>query len=146
MKLFNTTLDWLLAVVVATVGACWTHSWRVQAGLKAVGAEIPPSLAYKTMMQDAFGMGPAVAAVFGLGLALAFLIAALLRRRWPMVPPSFAYALAGGAAVATALSLMKTAMAITPLAGAREPIGFAMMVMSGVIAGLVFAYFQPRRA
>jgi hypothetical protein len=141
---FNTMADWVFATAAATLAACWANSWRVMARLMDLGVQIPPPLRFRTIMGDAFGMAPAVAAVFGIALALGFGIAALVRRRWP-VPTSIAYPLAGGAAITLTLVLMKAAMAITPLAAARDPLGFAMIVAGGMVGGVIFAWFQPKQ-
>ncbi len=144
-RLINTMADWLFATAAATLFACWANSWRVMARLIDLGIEIPPPLRFQTLMRDAAGMAPAVALVFGVALALGFGIAALIQRGW-RVPHAIAYPLAGAVAIAVTLVLMKAAMAITPLAAARDPAGVAMIVAGGAIAGLIFAWFRPSLA
>ncbi len=141
-RLINTMADWLFATAAATLFACWANSWRVMARLIDLGVVIPPPLRFQTMMRDAAGMAPAVALVFGAALALGFAVAAIVQRRVP-VPHAIAYPLAGACAIAATLALMKAAMAITPIAAARDAAGVAMIVAGGAVAGLVFAWFRP---
>jgi hypothetical protein len=143
MRVFNIVMDWLMAVIAATVITCWAHSWRVQTHLLELGVQIPPQLMMKTVMQDAFGMGPAVAGIYAIALGLAFIIAVLAMKRVPL-GPYLAFPLAGMVAIGLTLWLMKLSYDITPLAGARDPAGFAAMVFGGALAGFVFAYFRPK--
>lgn len=141
-RLINTMADWLFATAAATLIACWANSWRVMARLIDLGVVIPPPLRFQTMLRDAAGMAPGVALVFGAALALGFAAAAMVQRRLP-VPHAIAYPLAGSAAIAATLALMKMAMAITPIAAARDGAGVAVMVAGGALAGMIFAWFRP---
>jgi hypothetical protein len=148
MRVFNMVMDWLLAVVTATLVTCWTHTWRVQTHLIELGVVIPTPLKMQGVMKDAFGMGPAVGAVYGVALALAFGIAvlglrALARRKVPL-GPYFAFPLAGATAIGLTLFLMKLSYDITPLAGARDRISVVFSVWGGALAGVVFAWFRPK--
>lgn len=143
MRLAKTMGGWLLAVLVATLGTGLVHSWRVQSGLRALGAEIPADVGLATAIGDIAGMGVPVAGVYAIALALGFGLARLLR---PWLPglAGMAYPLAGGLAVAATLAIMKTAMHITPLAGARDILGFLGFCLSGVLGGLVFQRLSLR--
>lgn len=143
MRFAKTMAAWLLAVLVATIGTGLVHSWRVQDGLRALGADIPAALGLRTAIGDLVGMGPAVAAVYAIALALGFLLARLLRPRLPALS-DIAYPLAGAAAVAAALVIMKASFQITPLAGARDIIGFTGFCLAGALGGLVFQRLSLR--
>lgn len=143
MRWLNTILRWLAAVVVTTIAASLIHSWTIQNGLIALGVEIPSALRWRTAVSDFIGLAPALAAVFGIALALGFVVAAILYPRL-MVPPVIAFPLAGAAAIAATLAIMAWQMGLTPIASAREPLGFILLSLSGALGGLVFVLTKRR--
>jgi hypothetical protein len=129
----------IAAVLVTLVAASAVHTNVVIAGLTALGVEVPVGLRLQTMWGDLLGLAPAFGAVIALALLFGFLIAAVARR-WIKLPRSIAFALAGGAALGTALALMALAYnGITPLASVRGWGGFLLMCAAGALGGLVFA-------
>lgn len=134
---------WSAAVLVTTVMASIIQSWQVQSGLIDLGVVIPPGLAMETALRDFTGLAVPVLTVFGIALALAFLLTTWLKPKLPMVAP-IAWPLAGAAAVGTTLGFMHAQFQTTPLAGARGPDGFILFCMAGAIGGLVFAWLKPR--
>jgi hypothetical protein len=134
---------WLLAVVVTTLVASAVHSWTIQNGLVALGVDIPRDVALRSAVDDLVGLGPALGGVLAIALAVGFVVAAWLGPRWK-VSALLACPLAGGVAVGVTLMLMRLQMNITPIASAREPLGFALLCMAGAVGGLVFAVTRRR--
>jgi hypothetical protein len=143
MRLFNTIGRWVVAVIVTTAAASAAHSWINQRALIAMGVEIPTATAFRTAMGDFIGLAPALGGVLGIALAVAFVVATWLGPRLK-VPALLAYPLAGGVAVGVTLMLMRWQMDITPIASAREPLGFALICLAGALGGLVFVGTRPR--
>lgn len=143
MRWLYTILRWLLATGVTVIAASGIHSWTIQRGLTALGVAIPADLAMQTAFNDFIGLAPALAAVFGIALAIGFLIAEVLRHRLK-IPALSAFPLAGGVAIAVTLGIMAWQMGMTPVASAREPLGFLLLSLSGALGGLVFVASRRR--
>lgn len=135
MKTLRIVPIWLIAALVATFGISLVHSLMIQQGLVDLGIAIPPALRLETAARDFLGLLPALGGVVAVGFAIAFFVAAKLYRFAPVL----AYPLAGAAAIAAALMLMKWQLSLTPIAGARTAEGFILMILTGAIGGLVFA-------
>ncbi|GGI89724.1 hypothetical protein GCM10007973_27600 [Polymorphobacter multimanifer] len=131
---------WLIAALVTTFFMSLVHSLMVQQGLIDLGIAIPAGLRLETMARDFIGLLPALGAVTALGFAIAFLIAGGLYR----FAPALAYPLAGAVAIAVALMLMKLQFDMTPIAGARSPLGLGLMIAAGALGGLVFGRLKKR--
>lgn len=134
----------LAAALLTTALASLAHSLFVQAGLTALGVDIPFLARITTILRDFMGLVIPLGGVVLLALAIAFPLAAFLKPRARLIGP-FAYPLAGWAAVALALLLMKLAYGFSPLAGARTAAGFFTMSLSGFAGGLLFAWMARRR-
>lgn len=135
---------WLVATVAMVIAASIVHSLSVQAGLTALGVEVPLATRVDTWFGDLKGMHRALLGVFGAALAVGFAVAALARR-WLNVAPIVAYSLAGAAAIAVALWIMKLQFAMTPLASARGWLGWAALCLAGALGGFAFARLLPAR-
>ncbi|WP_164156727.1 hypothetical protein [Sandarakinorhabdus rubra] len=142
-QLLRSAPAWSAAVLVTTALASIVQSWQVQSRLTRLGVEISPSLAAETAWRDFAGLALPLLLVFGLALLLGFALAGWLRVRLPLLAP-LAWPLAGIGAVAATLSLMKVAMDITPLAGARGLDGFLLFCLAGALGGLVYAWLRPQ--
>jgi hypothetical protein len=132
----------VLAVVVATGLVSLSHSLMVQQGLLDLVVELPGPVRLRSMGVDLLGLAPALAAVLGVGFALAFGLAWWLGRRAPAWLKALAYPLAGAVAVGAALGLMFVFYGMTPIAGARTFTGQALMLFSGAIGGIIFGAFR----
>ena len=143
MRWLNTIWRWLLAVIVTTVTASAVHSWTIQQGLIALGIDIPLGLRFRTAVGDFMGLAPALGVVLAIALAVGFLVAALLGPRLK-IPAIIAYPLAGAVATGVTLWIMALQMHITPIASAREPLGFALLCAAGALGGLVFVLTRRR--
>ncbi len=145
MKLWwRRILALLAAALLTTALASLAHSLFVQAGLSALGVDIPFLARITTILRDFMGLLIPLGGVVLLALAIAFPLAALLKPRAGILGP-FAYPLAGWAAVALALFLMKLSYGFSPLAGARTPMGFLTMSLAGAAGGLLFAWMARKR-
>ena len=137
-------LAYLAAALLTTALASLAHSLFVQAGLTALGVEIPFLARVMAILRDFMGLLVPLGGVVLVALAVAFPIAAFLKPRAGLIGP-FAYPLAGWAGVALALFLMKLSFGFSPLAGARTPAGFLTMSLAGAAGGLLFAWMARRR-
>lgn len=135
----------IAAVLVTVTAASFAHTHFTIQALRAVGAEVPPSVAMETVGNDFVGLAPSFGMVIAIALLLGFIIAGIARR-FVRLPRPVAFALAGGAALATALSLMRLSYEITPIASARSWAGFLTLAAAGALGGLVFASVSRRRA
>ncbi len=135
----------LVAALVTTALASLGHSLFVQAGLAALGTELPFMTRIVTIIRDFIGLVVPLGGVTLVALLIGFLIAAFLKPRAGLLAP-FAYPLAGWAAMALALLLMRLAFGFSPLAGARTGLGFLVMSLSGFIGGLVYAWMARTRS
>ena len=135
----------LAAALLTTALASLAHTLFVQAGLTALGVEIPFLARIMQILRDFMGLLLPLGGIILLALAIAFPLAAFLKPRAGILGP-FAYPLAGWAAVALALFAMKLSFGFSPLAGARTTAGFLAMSLSGVAGGLLFAWMARRRA
>ncbi|GGE13409.1 hypothetical protein GCM10011529_19730 [Polymorphobacter glacialis] len=143
MRWLNTILRWLAAVVVTVIAASLVHSWTIQRGLSNLGIDISAGLGLRTAAADFAGLAPALFVVLGTALAVGFIVAAVLNR-YLNLPRWVAFPLAGGVAVGVTLALMYLRMQITPIASAREPLGFIMLCLAGALGGWVFVITKRR--
>jgi hypothetical protein len=134
----------LVSALVTTALVSLGHSLFVQAGLTALGTEIPVGLRITTFFRDFFGLLPTLGLILLGSLLIAFLIGGFLKPRAGLLAP-FAYPLAGWAAVALALFVMKLAFGFSPLAGARTGLGFLVMSLGGLVGGAVFGWMIRQR-
>ena len=134
----------IAAVLVTLAVASFAHTHFTIEALRAVGAEVPPSIAMATVRGDFIGLAPALGAVIAIALLLGFIVAGIARR-FIRLPRPLAFALAGAAAFATALWLMRLSYEITPIASARTWAGFLTLAAAGALGGLVFASVSRRR-
>lgn len=143
-------MSWLrviIAFIVAAVGgaglATIAQTQFVVRGLNAVGAGIGLEDRLSMTLADLAGLGPLYGAFIAIALLVAFLAAALAARILAL-PRALVLAVAGGVAMAVMLLLMQEVFfGVQLIAGARFAPGFAAQIVSGVLAGLVFAALTP---
>lgn len=132
------------AAVVTLILASALHTQMVIAALGDAGASVPFDRRLAMSANDLVGLAPQFGKVIGIALLLGFLIAAGLKRVLRPLAP-IAYPLAGAVAIGVALTLMSMAFdGITPIAGARTTVGFALQCLAGAIGGLVFSLIAVR--
>ncbi len=129
----------LAAVLVTTALASLAHSLFVQRELVALGTDISLPARLGTILRDFLGLALPLGGITLVALLVGFLAATFLKPRAGVLG-AVAFPLAGWAAMATALLLMRLAFGFSPLAGARTGLGFLAMSFSGFIGGLLFAW------
>lgn len=140
-------IAFLLAIATTVVLASIMQTLSVEAALSAAGAEFDPATRVSMAASDFLGLAPSFAPVVAAGFAVAFIVAAILMRILKPLAP-LAFPLAGAAAIAAALVAMPVMLdlqGITPLAGSRGALGFALQCLAGAAGGLVFSIVRPRR-
>lgn len=75
--------------------------------------------------------------VIMIAYAIAFIVAALVRRFW-LVRRTIAFALAGSVAIGSALGLMFLQYDTVPISGARSVFGFVAQMVAGAVGGYIF--------
>jgi len=138
-------LGLLLAVLVTACVSSVVQTLRVHAALESIGAEIPASTTLASIGHDLVGFAPTYAAIVAAAFVIAFSVTGLLRRRWPHLPRAL-HALAGAAAILTAVLSMRALMGIDVVAGARGVAGMLLFVAAGALGGALFARFATPAA
>lgn len=141
-------IAFLLAVATTVVLASIFQTLSVEAALSGAGAEFDLPTRIDMAASDFIGLAPSFAPVVAGGLAVAFVVASILKRFLKPLAP-VAYPLAGAAAIGAALLAMPVMLdlqGITPLAGSRGALGFALQCLAGAAGGLVFATAGPKRS
>lgn len=145
MQFIRLVFGYGLAAAVTTALAAAFHTQMVIKALEQSGASISMDQRLGMTAGDLVGLAPQFGAVIAIGLLAGFIIAALLKRVLTPLAP-IAYPLAGAAAVGVALTVMSMAFdGITPIAGARSTLGFALQCLAGAVGGLVFALVGARK-
>ena len=134
----------VLAVLATAALSSLIQTLRVHAGLGAMGVEIPLGLRLSAIGHDLIGFAPTYAAIVAGGFLIAFLVAGLIRRYAKRLGP-WLHALAGGAAILTALLTMEALLGMSVIAGARGAVGIALFTLAGVLGGALFARIGARR-
>jgi hypothetical protein len=145
MAVIRIIAGYAAAAAVTLVLASAFHTHMVISALNAAGAAIPLDKRLAMTANDLVGLAPQLGLVIAIGLAIAFPVAAGLRRVLRPLAP-IAYPLAGAAAIAAALVAMGMAYdGITPIAGARTGLGFTLLCFAGAIGGGVFSAIAVRQ-
>jgi hypothetical protein len=137
-------VGFVLAVLATAALSSVIQTLRVHAGLTSMGVEIPFGLRLSAIGHDLLGFAPTYAAIVAAGFLIAFLVAGLIRRYAKRFGP-WLHALAGGAAILTALLAMEALLGMSVIAGARGAVGIALFTLAGLIGGALFARIGARR-
>lgn len=139
MHLLRPFLAFIAGVLVTAVtGSLWQTRHNL-AAIEQLGHEVPAGLVAETMLADLLGFGPLFAALAGMALLIAFIVAALLVRALAGQARYGLYALAGAAAILALLAVMGMSLPVTAIAAARTAFGTAGLALCGALGGLVFA-------
>lgn len=135
----------LLALLAATLVASAAQSLVNLSVLSGLGLPLSAMIHLQTVVHDWRHFAPTVAVLLGASFLPAFLVAGLLARWLPRARP-WLFPLAGAAAVATMLWLMRELVGVTPISATRFPFGFGLFCLAGAFAGWLFAtLLRPRR-
>lgn len=137
-------LAFAAAVLATYLLASVLQTAFVLLGLRDAGARFSPGVVLTTVLHDLHGL--AFNALFvsyplliAAGLAVAFPVAALLRR-WTGAGRRLLYPLAGAAMMGAMLALSRVVFyGITLYAGSRGAWGLAGQMLAGALGGLAFA-------
>ena len=119
------------------------HAWTM-AAVQATGAPpVAPSVAdhISWIAHDIVGMGPTYAALVGIALAIAFVVAGFFARVTGLRP--IVFAVAGAVAIFVLFSVMKFTLGTVGVFGARGMEGMIAQAAVGALGGLLFAIFKP---
>lgn len=130
-------VGWLLAVVLAAVGATLVEVQMNAAALAELGTPVPLGERFGMLAHDLVRFTPPLAALIAAAFVVAWPVAAGLARWRPRWRP-WLFALAGFTAVATILLAMQLALPVTVIASARSPLGATLLCLAGAFAGLVY--------
>ena len=144
MRFARPLLAFAAAVALTFVSASTFHTHFVMQRLVDMGVVIPVADGVRVLVGDVVGLAPAFAPVIAITLLLGFGIAALVKRWLPALAP-IAFPVGGAAAMAVMLTAMHAVFKMTPIAGARDPLGWWLICLSGALGGLVFAALLKRQ-
>ncbi len=130
-------IGWLLAVVVAAVGATLVEVQMNANALADLGATVPVGERVGMLAHDLVRFTPMLAALIAAAFVVAWPVAAGLARWRPRWRP-WLFPLAGFTAMATILVAMQLALPVTVIASARSPQGATLLCLAGAVAGLVY--------
>ena len=139
----NILVSGLAAILLATVFGAIIQSQYNLAAIAALDVHIPLGTWIATTLKDIVGFGM----LYGLLVAVAFFVAlpvaAWLSRRF-VDRAQWIFMLAGSAAVAVLLLLLKAALPMTAIAATRDPSTVVLMALAGVPAGWVYYLLRWR--
>ena len=144
-RLSRIALAWLAGSAIAYALASVAHTQTVLAGLTALDVRVPFAERVATTAGDLVGLW-VYGVVIGVGLALGLIVMRVVPRRVLPLPATARAILAGALSLATILGAMKLAFAFTPIASAREPIGFALQCLAGAAGGWVYGWLRGERS
>lgn len=133
------------SVIAMAAAGTVAQTQFVLSALQAVGAPVSSVDRIAMSGADLVGFAPVYGAIIALGFAIAFLIAGLARRWFPL-PRTLVFAAAGACCVALILYLMQLAFFGIPLiAGTRTAAGTFVQIGLGALAGALFASLSVPR-
>lgn len=129
---------YLAAVAAAAVLGCAASTQITLNTLSGFGIDVPLADRAAAIAHDIVGMGPFYAQIAAVAFLPAFVIADFLLR-WVPGPRPFWFAVAGGAAIVTAILIIRYFVGGTVIGGARTPFGLLAQALACGIAGWLFA-------
>lgn len=142
MRAAGNLFAWLVASGIAYVAAAALSQLIVLNGLAELGAPVSAMVRLRSTLDAIIGT-PLFLIVIGIGFALAFFVASLIKAALPVLA-GIAYPVAGGAAMVAILELMRLQFEVYPILGAQEPLGYALQVLAGALGGVAFELTRPK--
>jgi hypothetical protein len=151
MTFFRIGIAFILAWLVAYTASVAFYTRQILAGYAELGLSIPFADAFSTFRDNFAGQlqspdGPSWGIIVAVALAVAFLVAAGVKR---IIRPlaSVAYPVAGAAAIGGILALIESQFpGVGAIGGARTALGVALQMSAGLIGGVVFSIVANRGA
>jgi len=128
---------YILSVVITFMLASIFHTQTVLQELINIGVRIDFPTRISSTLRDMAGLSTLYLLVISITLLLGFSTAALLKRALKPLA-HIAYPLAGFTSMGAMLWLMHLNFGSTPIAGARDEIGFFLQMLAGCIGGMAF--------
>jgi len=131
---------WLAAVISVVLLGVIFQTQNIIARLGNLGANVGFGERVSMTIYDITRLGTLYGAFIAIALAIAFLVGGLLYH-FTRFGRAVIYPVAGGVAILVMLFAMKQAFFdVHIIAGARDVLGIALQVLSGIIGGWVFAH------
>ena len=137
-------IAYLVAVVVAYVGAAVAHTQSVLWRLGDLGVPVTFADRVEATVHDLFGMAGTLLPLIALAMAIALPVATLAIRVLPSWRP-VGYTLAGGVALLVLHIALELTLGVTPVAGARGTLGLTIQALCGGFGGWLFLQCLPAR-
>lgn len=138
MNAIRLLLGWGIAVVIAVALGSIIQTQFNLAAIAELGVEIGLGDRLATTGHDLVSFTPAYAILVALAFAVAWPVAAGLKRWFPG-HRTLLFVLAGFAAVAVMIAVMNRALPITAIGATRDPLGTLLLAAAGALAGWVYA-------
>lgn len=140
MRKLRTAVAWFAAVLVTAAAGSVVQTQFNLAMIQRLGAPVPLTDRVETTLHDLVGFAPTYALLVAAGFLIALPVSGLLARFWP-AGRMVLHALAGGTAIVGALLMMNALLPVTVIGAARFPSGVATLALSGMLGGLLFAFW-----
>ena len=139
----KTAVAFGLAVITTALLGSIIHTQFVLQALTEIGADINLDQRLQTTWHDIAGFAPSYGFVVGVGFLIAFIVAALIIRKFPALR-LFGYGSAGGVALLCAILTLHTVFEIAGFAGARTFAGLFFQTVAGVCGGYLFGLITDK--
>lgn len=146
MTIFKIIPSFLASALTTFIFAAIFYTNRVLAAQKAIGVEFTPAQQLDAYLSNAAGLASTYGLVLTAGLAIAFPIAAGVKRVLRPLAP-IAFPTAGAVAVYTAIWLIENVVGsggVGALSGARGAFGLGLQMLAGAIGGALFSFLVRR--
>lgn len=131
--------------MLAAVASSLIQTQLNLAALAKLGVDLPFAVRLKASAHDLLHFAPLFGLLLGLGFLIAFAVAELIARRWPVVRQAL-FPLAGASAMGVMLLLLKLALPVTLIAAARSAFGVFLLLLAGAFGGWLFERLRAWQA
>ncbi|MFU8878514.1 MAG: hypothetical protein ACNA7E_10260 [Wenzhouxiangellaceae bacterium] len=131
-------LGWVVAVVITVLLGAIVQTQFNLSRLAALGAEVGLGARLTATGHDLIYFTPVFAILVSVAFAVAWPIAALLKRFLP-AHRGLLFSLAGGSSIWVMLVVMNQTLPVTAIAASRSLAGSLSLVAVGLLAGLIYS-------
>jgi len=132
-SMLRTLAAYVAGMLLAYLLACVFHSQTVLAGLGSIGVDIPVVKRIEMTVHDLMGLWRYGIVIF-IAMSFGFFIMGVVSR-FVTLSSTLLCTLAGFLAFASMLLAMSLLLPFTPLASARQPVGFLLQCCAGAVGG-----------